>query len=425
MSKFCVVILAAGEGKRMKSRLPKVMHPVCGVPMINHVVAAARAVKPARVTVVIGGARKEVRGVLEKGVGVAVQNVPQGTADAVRCAVKDIPAAAKDVVILYGDTPLIRKETVEALYAHHRDNRAACTVLTTHVANPRGYGRILRDPSGQVIGIIEDKEATQVQRAIREVNTGMYVFAKDDLLEGLGHVHPAPKTGEYYLTDVLGWLFQKGRKVEACVAEDSEEVAGVNSQMDLLAATHALCRRVLERHLEAGVGIMDAHTVFIDPSATIGEGTTVYPFTYIEAGVVIGRHCSVGPFCHLRTGAVLEDDVSVGNYTEIKNSRLGKGTFMRHVSYLGDTSVGKGVNIGAGTVVANFDGRKKNRTAIGDKAFIGCDAVLIAPVTVGKNAVVGAGAVVPRGHNVADRSVVAGVPARPLRQTGKQTRTAS
>ena len=401
----------------MKSKVPKVMHPVCGKPMINHVVAAAKALAPKKIVVVIGGQRKQVRDVLEKGIVVAQQKEQLGTADAVKSAVKEIPASSKDVVILYGDTPLIRKETVEALTAQHREADAACTVLTTHLANPRGYGRILRNPSGQVIGIIEDKEATQAQRAIREVNTGMYVFSKADLLEGLGHVQPAKKTGEFYLTDVLGWLFQKGRKVDACVAEESDEVLGVNAQMELLTAAHVLCRRVLERHMEAGVDIMDATTIFIDASAVIGEGTCVYPFTFIEKDVTIGRKCSIGPFCHLREGVVLEDGVRVGNYTEIKNSTLGKGTNMRHVSYLGDTSVGKGVNIGAGTVVANFDGKKKNRTAIGDKAFIGCDTVLIAPVVVGRDAVVGAGSVVTRGHNVADKSVVAGVPARPLKKT--------
>jgi len=417
MTSFCVIILAAGEGKRMKSRLPKVLHPVCDRPMVNHVVAAARALAPKKIIVVIGGERKQVRDVLDKGVAVAVQDRPCGTADAVKCAAKEIPSSVKDVVILYGDTPLIRRQTLEALTAHHREANAVCTVLTTHLANPRGYGRILRNPSGQVIGIIEDKEATQAQRAIREVNTGMYVFSKADLLEGLGHVRPADKSGEFYLTDVLGWFFQKGRRIDACVAEESEEVLGVNSQMELLTATHVLGRRVLERHMEAGVVLMDATTVFIDATAAIGEGTLVYPFTFIEKNVTIGRRCSVGPFCHLREGAVLEDGVRVGNYTEIKNSRLGRGTKMGHVSYLGDTTVGRNVNIGAGTVVANFDGKRKSRTAIGDRAFIGCDAVLIAPVVVGKDAVVGAGSVVTRHHNVADRSVVAGVPARPLKKT--------
>ncbi len=416
MTSFCVVILAAGEGTRMKSKVPKVMLPVSGTPMVNHVVAVAQALAPKKIIVVIGSQRRQVRDVLEKGVAVALQKEPLGTADAVKSAVPQIPASVQDVVIVYGDTPLIRRQTLEALTLHHREANAACTVLTTHLADPYGYGRILRDPSGQVIGIIEDKEATQAQRLIREVNTGMYVFSKADLLEGLEHVRPAKKSGEFYLTDVLGWLFQKGRKVEACAAPQSDEVLGVNSQMELLAAAQVLGRRVLERHMEAGVVLMDATTVFIDPTAVIGEGTCVYPFTFIEKDVTVGRHCRIGPFCHLRAGAVLEDNVRVGNYTEIKNSTLGKGTNMRHVGYLGDTCVGRSVNIGAGTVVANFDGKKKNRTAIGDKAFIGCDAVLIAPVVVGKDAVVGAGSVVTRHHNVADKSVVAGVPARPLKK---------
>jgi len=413
MSNFSVIILAAGEGKRMKSKRPKVMHLVFDTTMIDHVVAAAKGLGPKKVTVVVGEQHKQVR-VQGKGVTLAVQPVPRGTADAVKCAVKDIPRTAKDIIILYGDTPLIRKETLEALAAHHRASRASCTVLTTHLANPRGYGRILRDVSGQVIGIIEDKEATQGQRAIREVNTGMYVFAKDDLLEGLGHVQPASRTGEYYLTDVLGWLFQKGRRVDACVADDSEEVSGVNSQMELLNATQVMRRRVLEKHLEAGVGIMDVNTICIAPSTVIGEGTSIYPFTFIEGGVKIGRNCTIGPFCHLRVGTVLEDWVVVGNFTETKSTKIGRESWMCHFSYLGDATVGKKVNIGAGTVVANFDGKKKSRTAIGDDAFIGSSATLIAPVTIGKDAVVGAGAVVTHGHNVPDKGVVVGVPARPF-----------
>jgi bifunctional UDP-N-acetylglucosamine pyrophosphorylase/glucosamine-1-phosphate N-acetyltransferase len=242
----------------------------------------------------------------------------------------------------------------------------------------------------------------------------MYCFKKDDLLEALKFVRPAPKTGEFYLTDVFSNLFSKNKKIDACVADTSSEVLGVNSQGQLLEAADIIRKRILERFLENGVYIRDAATVFIDATAKIGPQTEIFPFTYIEKNVIVGRNCSLGPFCRLREGAVLKDKVSVGNFTEIKNSFLDEGTLVRHVSYIGDTTIGKNVNIGAGTVIANFDGKKKNKTVIKDRAFIGCDSVLIAPVVIGKNAVVGAGSVVTRNHNVGDGAKVAGVPAREI-----------
>lgn len=416
MSSFCVVILAAGEGKRMKSSLPKVMHEVAGKPMVNHVVDAARALKPQRIIVVIGRERPQVRMVLAKDVRVALQDKPLGTAHAVKAAIKEIPAAARDVMVLYGDTPLVTQDVVRALYESHRAQSASCTVLTTYLDNPRGYGRMLRNDADQVIGIVEDKDATAGQKLLREINTGMYCFCKDDLLNALAHIQASSQSGEFYLTDAVSWLFHHGQKVAGCVADDPQEVLGVNSQKELSEAAFVIRRRILEAHMAAGVMITDPVTTFIDPSATIGSGTKVYPFTYIEKDVVVGRDCSLGPFCHLREHAVLDDGCSIGNFTEIKNSKLGAGTFMRHMSYLGDTSVGKKVNIGAGTVVANFDGKSKNKTVIKDGAFIGCDAVLVAPVVIGKKALVGAGSVVTRQHHVADGATVVGVPARELKK---------
>ena len=416
MSSLCVVILAAGEGKRMKSSLPKVMHEVAGKPMVNHVVDAARPLKPQRIIVVIGRERPQVRGILAKDTRVAIQDKPLGTAHAVKAALKDIPLAARDVMVLYGDTPLVTFDVVRSLYDFHKSQAASCTVLTTYLDNPRGYGRMLRNDADQVIGIVEDKEATAAQKLVREVNTGMYCFDKEDLLNALEHVQASRKSGEFYLTDAVSWLFHHGQKVVGCVAEDAQEVLGVNSQKELSEAACVVRRRVLEAHVAAGVTIADPATTFIDPSAQIGAGTKVYPFTYIEKNVVVGRSCSLGPFCHLRENAFLEDGCSIGNFTEIKNSKLGAGTFMRHMSYLGDTTVGKKVNIGAGTVVANFDGKNKNKTVIKDGAFIGCDAVLVAPVVVGKKALVGAGSVVTRQHHVADGATVVGVPARELKK---------
>lgn len=416
MSNFCIIILAAGEGKRMKSDIPKVLHEICGKPMVNHVVDAARKLSPKKLIVVAARKWPQVKDVLAKDVSVVYQKLPLGTADAVKAAKDKIPANTKDVIVLYGDTPLITEETIRNLYNYHCEKNATCTVLTTFLENPKGYGRILRNESGQFIGIVEDKDATYQQKSIKEINTGMYCFKKDDLLLALEYIKPLNKSGEFYLTDVFSWLFNKNKKIDACIADSCSEVIGVNSLAQLLEAGGLLHRRILEKYVSAGVRIMDASTTFIDETAVIGAGTQIFPFTFIDKNVSIGKKCSVGPFCHLREGAILKDRVSIGNFTEIKNSSLGEGTFMRHMSYLGDTKVGRGVNIGAGTVVANFDGKKKNKTVIKDRAFVGCNSVLIAPVVIGNKAVVGAGSVVTRGHNVRDGATVVGVPAKEIKR---------
>lgn len=416
MSNFCIVILAAGEGKRMKSNLPKVLHEIGSKPMLNYVVDAAKKLDSRKIIVVISRKRPQVKEILDKSVRIVYQENPLGTADAVKAARKEIPENVKDVIVLYGDTPLITEETIRALYDFHVAGNVSCTVLTTFLNNPKGYGRVLRNESGRLLGIVEEKDATFLQKSIREINTGMYCFKRGDLLEGLEHVSSKNESGEFYLTDVLGWLFNRNSKIEACVACDSSQVLGVNSRAEFMEAAKILSQRVLIKHMENGVKITDFSTVFIDPSVQIGPGTQIFPFTVIEKDVVVGEDCSLGPFCHLREGTVLKDKVSVGNFTEIKNSSLDEGTLMRHLSYLGDANVGKKVNIGAGMVVANFDGKKKNKTVIKDKAFLGCDSVLIAPVVIGKNAVIGAGSVVPAGHNVGDGVTVVGVPAKELKK---------
>lgn len=416
MDNKCVVILAAGEGKRMKSAIPKVLHEVCLKPMIVRVVEAARSLGHGGKIIVVAGRHIEaVRSLLGKDIEVVRQERPLGTADAVKAAKRAIPAGVRDVVVLYGDTPLIRPQTIRSLYGCHRKEKAACTVLTVFLNNPSGYGRILRDKNGHFTGIVEDKDADFSQKSIKEINTGMYCFRRSELLKGLDCIDSSNRSREFYLTDVFSYLFNQGEKIVTFSAEEPSEVLGVNSKMELLEAQRLLRRRIIKHFLDKDVDIMDLDTVFIDETAKIGPGTKIYPFTYIEKNVVVGRDCSLGPYCHLRENVVLRSKVSVGNFAEIKNSTLGEGTFMRHMSYLGDTRVGRRVNIGAGSVVANFDGKKKHRTRIEDGAFIGSDAVLIAPVVIGKNAVVGAGSVVTRKHNVASGSVVVGVPAREVK----------
>ena len=422
MSNICIIVLAAGEGKRMKSELPKVMHEICAKPMVNYVVDAARKVSAKKLIVVIGRKNPQVKDILAKDVRVVYQNKPLGTADAVKAAQKEIPSNVEDVIVLYGDTPLIKEETIRSLLCFHKEKNASCTVLTTFLNHPRGYGRVLRSESGQFVGIIEDKDANYQQKTIKEINTGMYCFKKTDLLEALAHVQPLNAGNEFYLTDVFGWLLKKNKKIEATVAEDYQEVLGVNSRAEFMDAAQIIRKRILEKYMEDGVLIMDFSTVFIDASAQIGAGTKIFPFTFIEGGVVIGKDCSIGPFCHLREGVVLEDEVYVGNFTEIKNSTLGTRTLMSHVSYLGDAQVGKEVNIGAGMIVANYDGQKKNKTTIKDGAFLGSNSVLIAPVVVGKNAVVGAGSVVTKNHNIPDKATVVGAPAREIKESKKKKR---
>ena len=400
----------------MKSSLPKVLHMVGSKPMVNHVIDAARLLEPKNIIVVVSRKQPDVKKALAKDVRVVYQDKPLGTADAVKAAVREIPPNVKNVVVLYGDTPLVTEATIRALYDFHETKNVSCTVLSTRLNNPFGYGRILRNEAGQLIGIVEEKDATQTQKAIGEINTGIYCFNKEDLIEGLAHVKSFNQSGEFYLTDVLSWLFNKNKKIEACVASDSCEVLGVNSLAQLAAATQILRQRILEKFVEKGVVITDPLTTFIDESVIIGPGTKIAPFTLIEKDVVIGRYCSIGPFCHLRYGTVIEDKVSLGNFTEIKNSSLGEETMVRHMSYIGDTKVGKKVNVGAGMVVANFDGKKKNKTVIKDKAFLGCNAVLIAPLVIGKNAVVGAGSVVLREHHVPDGALVVGVPAKEIKK---------
>ncbi len=405
----------------MKSELPKVMHEICAKPLVNYVVDASRMLSPKKIIVVIGRKRPQVKEVLSKDVRVVYQEKPLGTADAVKAAQKEIPSNVEHVVVLYGDTPLIKEQTIRFLIDFHKEKSVSCTVLTTFLDHPRGYGRVLRNEAGQFVGIVEDKDASYQQKNIKEVNTGMYCFKKDDLLEALCHVKPLNVSGEFYLTDAFGWLLKKNKRIEACVVEESSEVLGVNSQKEFIEAAEIIRRRILEKHMENGVSIMDVSTVFIDESARIGAGTIIFPLTFIENDVVVGENCSIGPFCHLRPGARLGNKVSIGNFTEIKNSEINEGTFMRHVSYLGDARVGKNVNIGAGMIVANFDGVKKNKTVIKDGAFIGCNSVLIAPVVIGKKAVVGAGSVVTRNHNVCDGATVVGMPARLITESKKKS----
>ncbi len=410
-----ILILAAGRGSRMKSDLPKVLHPLHGQPLIAHVLDEARALKPRRIGVIVGHGRELVKeAAAAADVEFVLQREQKGTGHAIRCAGRRFAAGEGDVIVLSGDVPLMRAETLRAFVTAHRRSRALASVMTAVLDEPGSLGRIIRDGRGRIERIVEAREASPEQLAIREINSGIYVFRKEELFARLKRLKLHSGSGEYYLTDVIKDLAAEARPVHAYLLEDETEAFGINTLDDLRSAQEALRRRIWQQHAAAGVEIVDPSSTFVAKGVTIGSGTVVWPFSVLMPGVSIGARCRVGPFAHLRTGAVLEDGAEVGNFVEVKNSRLGSMSLVRHLSYVGDAEVGRDVNIGAGVITANYDGRSKHRTVIGDGAFVGSGAILVAPVGVGRDAVVGAGAVVTSGRDVADGETVVGVPARPL-----------
>jgi bifunctional UDP-N-acetylglucosamine pyrophosphorylase/glucosamine-1-phosphate N-acetyltransferase len=322
-----------------------------------------------------------------------------------------------DVAVLCGDVPLIRPRTLELLRHMHRSENAACTILTTLQDQPRGYGRIVRDGLGRVRRIVEQRDLTPQQEPIQEVNTGTYLFDCAKLLLVLDKLKTDNAQGEYYLTDVVPLLAQLG--VAACACDDPTEVMGINNRKQLAEADQITRARIMdELMIEQGVTIYEPATTYIEAGCRIGRDTVIYPHSVIRAGVVIGEHCEIGPFAHLRPGTKLGNHCKAGAFVETKNAVYGDGSKSGHLAYMGDVTLGKDVNIGAGSIVANYDGEKKHHTEIGDNAFIGCGTVLVAPVKVGKNAQTGANTVVPHGKDVPDNTIVVGAPARELRKKG-------
>ncbi len=442
MSDLAVIVLAAGEGTRMNSRTPKVLHTVAGAPMVSHVVRAATALSPRQLIVVIGHGAEDVEAALGSEPTYVEQAQQLGTAHAVLQARGQVAGSIEDILVLYGDTPLITVETLVAMRERHAASRPAITMLTAHFDDPTGYGRIIRDPDGRVVGIVEEKVATDAQKAIHEINTGLYIFDAAWLWPALDRVEKSP-AGEYYLTDLVALAVADGRSVEAIVADDPRETLGVNTRFQQAEAEAILRDRIRRRWLEAGVTMIDPSSTWIDAEVSIGADTVLYPNTYLLGRTVVGEQCrlgpgtlirdsaigdrceivfsmieeaileedvDIGPYSHLRRGAHLGRGVHIGNFGEIKNSTLGPGVKMGHFSYLGDATVGEGVNIGAGTITCNYDGEKKHPTVIGARAFIGSDTMLVAPVEVGEESRTGAGSVVTR--DIPPKSLAYGVPAR-------------
>jgi len=399
----------------MKSDRPKVLHSICGRPMIAYALDLAASAGVKQPIIVLGHGADEVKPQLPKEAKAVIQSKRLGTGDAVIAAKKALGGSAGAVLILYADTPLLRRTTVQRLIESHFKSSATVSLLTAHLADPTGYGRILRNENGLVTGIVEEAEANAAQRAIREINVGPLVCNAPALQGALAMVKPSAARHELYLTDIISHLArQEGTKIQVARVEEVAEALGINSRAELARAIGVIRQRIIDTHLHNGVTIEDPHSTLIDYGVTIGVDTILRPYTVIETGVSIGKRCVIGPFARLRSGVALGEEVRVGNFVELVRTKVGSRTRINHVTYLGDAVVEEGVNIGAGTITANYDGQEKHQTHIGKGAFIGCDTVLIAPVKVGAGAVTGAGSVLTKAHDVPAKGVVVGVPARPM-----------
>lgn len=422
------IVLAAGLGTRMKSRRPKVLHRVAGKPMLAYVLDAAGELGVSRPLVIVGHGADQVEAELGPRAEYVRQAEQLGTGHAVLVARKQLSQLGGDLLVLYGDTPLLRSATLAELVRYHSSESSDATILTSVLDDPTGYGRIVREPeTGEVLRIVEEKDASPVERTYREINTGIYVFALPWLLSVLDRLRPANAQGEYYLTDAIALIREAGGKVSALAAGDPEEVQGVNSR-EQLAGVEAVVRREKNRQLMAsGVTIVDPATTFVDAEVEVGRDTVLQPCVWLEGRTRVGEECSVGPqvrlrdselgdrvyvefavldqaaveaevrvgpFAYLRPGAHVESEAKIGDFVEIKNSRIGAGSKVPHLSYIGDADVGRGVNIGAGTITCNYDGVEKHRTVVEDGGFIGANANLVAPVTVGRGAYVASGSTI-------------------------------
>lgn len=399
MTERVAVILAAGVSSRMNTELAKVLHEVCGRPMLAYVLDACREVGVEKLYIVVGYGAEQVkeRFAEDRDIVWVQQDKQIGTGHAVLCCKQYLADFDGQTLVLCGDGPLIRAGTLTILMEKHKAEHAAVTLATAVLDDPTGYGRIVRDLYGNIQGIVEDSDCTREQSAIKEVNPSYYLFSNKILFEALEEVKPDNVKGEYYLTDALSLIIASGHKVVAVTAVRPEEAMGVNSRADLSTASKIMQRRVQQELMEHGVTIVDPDNTWIDARAKIGRDTVIEPFTYIHGRVKIGQDCRIGPFAYLRHGTVLEDDVVLGVFTEIKNSTLAEGVRARHHSYIGDATVGRNVNVGAGSITANFDGVKVNRTTIGDDCYIGSGSILIAPLELKDGSHVGAGTVVSQG----------------------------
>jgi bifunctional UDP-N-acetylglucosamine pyrophosphorylase/glucosamine-1-phosphate N-acetyltransferase len=454
--KITAVLLAAGQGTRMKSNVPKVLHPLCGKPMLWHVLDALKSTTTEKPIVIVGHGAEEVKNYVRDSAECVLQEPQLGTAHAAIQAEPILKGKTDLVIVTYADMPLLRGETFQRLVETQRRNPGPFSLLTVIAEDPRGFGRILRKADGTVAAIVEEYVATPEQRAIKELNVGAYCFQADWLWNALHRIEKNPKKGEYYLTDIVELAVKEDLPVQAVVHDDFIETIGINTRVHLSEAEAALRMRINREHMLNGVSMIDPASTYIDVGVKIGKDTTLIPNTYLhgtteigEGNVIgpntiihdskIGNRCKVlaavlegavleddvdmGPFARLRKGAHLKSHVHMGNFGEVKDSILHEGVKMGHFSYIGNATIGARTNIGAGTITANYDGEKKNPTEIGEDAFIGSDTMLVAPLKLGNGARTGAGAVVTK--NVPEDTLVVGMPARAIRKVERRTKKAN
>ena len=426
-----IFILAAGEGTRMQSQLPKVLHKVLGRTLIEHVIDATNELNPSQLVIVVGAHREMVEEVVNKvspNAKIVVQEKRGGTGHAVRIALENVKVSVEvPILVLAGDIPLITSTTLLSLLDTHVAEQNSATVLTAEIDDPEGYGRIVRDGSDGILRIVEDRDATEIEREITEINSSVYVFNSHDLVDSLSKINSKNAQGEEYLTDAIGVLQSTGKRVEPVIVEDFIEILGVNDRFQLSECTALLRDRINLHWMKNGVTMIDPTTVWIDPTVSLSQDVIIYPevalagSTSVESGVTIGArttlincevksganirdsYCdgaqigadaTVGPFSYLRPGTVLEKGVKVGAYVEVKGSQIGAGSKVPHLSYIGDATIGVGTNIGAATVTVNYDGVEKHHTVIGDHVRIGSDTMLVAPLSIGDGAYTAAGSVI-------------------------------
>ncbi|PID14038.1 bifunctional UDP-N-acetylglucosamine diphosphorylase/glucosamine-1-phosphate N-acetyltransferase GlmU [Sporosarcina sp. P34] len=439
MTNTYAIVLAAGQGTRMKSDLYKVLHPVCGKPMVEHVIDHIRELNSDRIVTIVGHGAEVVEQTLGNKSEYALQTQQLGTAHAVQQAERVLADLEGTTLVVCGDTPLISTETMAALLAHHHETEAKATILTAIADDPTGYGRIIRAENGDVMRNVEHKDTNDEERLVKEINTGTYCFDNRVLFDTLKKVNNENAQGEYYLPDVLGILKSEGQRISAYTTPNFHETLGVNDRVALAQAERNMRQLIAEKHMRNGVTIISPDQTVISAEAEIGRDTIIQPGVLIEGATKIGSQCvigpnshiqnstvgdnttihssvvrdstvgsqtAVGPFAHLRPETQLGDYVKVGNFVEVKKSQLGDASKVSHLSYIGDTEIGKNVNVGCGTITVNYDGKNKHKTEIEDNAFIGCNANLVAPVTIGKNAIVAAGSTVTK--NVPENSLAIG-----------------
>lgn len=427
MQELITVILAAGAGTRMKSSMAKVAHSACGKPLLTHVISGAESAGTSELILVLGHGADQVGKIAPEKAAIVIQEQQLGTGHAMMQAESHLTGKAGTVLVLYGDTPLITGQTLQEAFAAHQQGNNQVTVLTALLDDPTGYGRIVRDKAGQVTGIVEQKDASQEQRSIREINSGMYFFDIPALLKALGKLTNHNNQKEYYLTDTIGLILSDGGKADTFIIQDSCEIMGVNDRIQLAEAEKILNNRNIASHMRNGVTFLLPETTLIHSDVTIGKDTILYPGCILEKGTSIGEgsvigpnsrisnstigcrthimnsviidskvgnDTKVGPFAYLRPHSHIGDHVKIGDFVEIKKSVIGDHTKVSHLTYIGDAEVGKNVNVGCGVVFVNYDGVNKNKTLVGDNAFIGCNVNLVSPVEVKENAYIAAGSTI-------------------------------